>query len=285
MRTAAIALTALLAPGLAFASPTEPTSSVTGSSSPEITGTQADELAKEEYEGYLPDRPHPQSQAAGQPQFGMPAPPPPLRVGVNIGLGTHIPVAGDIELIDGRREFTGTFDFGGALFFAFQNVFQLDIMARGGFGGVSADLYEERYRYSDLQTRHLWVGGHARFFPVDFGGMQPFASVMLGADRVFAARMEGTGVYECEDNGWSVRCEEEEERTFAAGYWGNSIGLGGGLRFAQPGGPLAFTAEGLWIRNHYGVRTESDFANTRLDSTAPTTWNLGLLFMVHLHLN
>lgn len=285
MRIAAIALTSLFVPGLAFATPAASDVDTAGWAAPGVSDSFDDELAKEDYEGYLPDRPHPQSQAAGQPQFGVPAPPPPLRVGLNLGLGTHIPVAGDTAMIDGRREFTGTFDFGGALFFAFHNMFQLDIAARGGFGGLSADLYEERYRYSDLQTRHLWVGGHARFFPIDIGGIQPFASLQLGADRVFAARMEGTGVYECEDNGWTVRCEEEEERTFAAGYWGNSIGLGGGLRVAQPGGPLAFTAEGMWMRNNYGVRTESDVGNTRLMDTAPTTWNFGLLFLVHLHLN
>jgi hypothetical protein len=286
MRTILLATALLLVPMVTVAATGDETDVMVRAAGPEsVQPGGGPELAKDDDAGYLPDRPHPQSQAAGQPSFDMQAPTPPLRFGVNLGLGSHIPITGDVDLIDGRREFTGTFDFGGALFFALHNMLQLDIVARGGFGGVSADLYEERYRYSELQARHLWLGGHARFFPIDFGGLQPFASVQIGTDRVFAARMEGTGAYECTDNGWTIRCEEEEERTFAAGYWGGSLGLGAGLRFAGAGSPLAFTAEGMWMRNHYGVRTETNASNQRLADASPTTWNLGLLFQVHLHLN
>ena len=194
-------------------------------------------------------------------------------------------MAGDDTLQNGRREFTGTFDLGGSVFVLFHNMLQLDIAARGGFGGLSAELYEERYRYSQLSTRHLFVGGHARFFPFDLGGLQPFVGFHFGADRVFASRSEGTGVYECTDNGWTIRCEEEQARTFAAGYWGNSIGLGGGLRIGRPGAPISFTAEGTWMRNHYAVRTQSHVPNERLNEIGPTTRNLGLLFLVHFHFN
>lgn len=236
---------------------------------------------EEPTDGYLPDSPPP----GHGPEFSLAPPQRFLRVGINLGLGSHIPIAGDTHDLSGRQEFTATADFGGGIFFLMGNVVQLDLNARGGFGGVSSSFYEERYGYTHLQPRHVWVGGHLRVFPVDIFGVQPFVSAQLGADRVFAARMDGTGIYECTDDGYSIRCEEEEERTFAAGYWGASAGLGAGIRFARQEWPIAVSAEAMWMRNQYSVRTTTGLPNDRLAETSPSTRNLGLMLMLHVPLS
>ncbi len=279
-------LAALLLPALVYAAPpadspperTEPTGEWT--KPPADDGYFPNEY-EEPVDGYLPDGANPH----GGPEVTLAPPPRFLRVGFNLGLGTHIPVAGDTHNLDGRREFTGTADLGGSLFFLMGNIVQLDLNIRGGFGGVSAEFYEDRYNYTHLQPRHLWVGGHLRVFPIDILGMQPFVSAQLGADRVFAARMDGTGIYECVDDGYTIRCDEEEERTFAAGYWGASAGLGAGMRFSGQDWPIAVTAEAMWMRNQYSVRTTSGLPNDRLEETSPSTRNLGLMLVLHVPLS
>ena len=260
------------------------TALVIGGFATTVQAAPFDDKKPPQQDGYIPDEPR-DAPPVGQGGFGMAPPPAPLRLGLNLGFGSHVPVAGDYALNDGTREFTPTLDFGGSMFFLLFNMIQLDIGARGGFGGLNSGLYEERYRYSELQARHLFVGAHARFFPIDIFGMQPFVSAQLGADRVFASRMDGTGVYECVDNGWTVRCEEEEERTFAAGYWGSSVGLGAGLRFFRQDWPVAVTAEAMWMRNRYGVRTQSGLPNDRLEETAAVMRDLGILVMLHVPFN
>lgn len=235
--------------------------------------------------GYFPDqgRGQPGGGDAAVPAFEMP--PNPVRFGFNVTLGTHVPVSGDLAVVDGRQEFRGTGDIGGGVFVALHGLVQLDLNVRGGAGGLSPSLYEERYRYTELAPKHLWLGGHLRVMPFSLGPIQPFASVAIGADRVFAAARAGTGVYVCEDNGWTIRCEEEDVRVFAAGYWGGSFGAGAGLRIGTRRSPIAFTAESLWMRNHYGVRTSTDVPNDRLGPTAPSTNNLAVLLNLHLHFN
>jgi hypothetical protein len=97
--------------------------------------------------------------------------------------------------------------------------------------------------------------------------------------------MDGTGIYECTDNGYTIRCEEDEERTFAAGYWGASAGLGAGVRFARQEWPIAVTAEAMWMRNQYSVRTTTGLPNDRLQETSPSTRNLGLMLVLHVPLS
>ena len=241
----------------------------------------AADFKKPPQDGYYPDQPRHAPQM-GDGNVLMDTPRAPLRGGLNLGFASQVPVAGDYRLRDGRREFTPTLDFGGSLFLLLWDMIQVDLGARGGFGGVSSDLYEERYRYSQLHARHLYVGSHLRVFPIDLWGLQPFVSAQIGADRVFAARYDGTGVFECIDDGWSVRCDEDEERTFAAGYWGGTVGLGAGLRVHQRHWPVAVTLEAMWSRNQYGVRTQTGVPNDRLGETSAVTRNLGLMLLLHV---
>lgn len=207
----------------------------------------------------------------------------PVQVGVMFTIGSHIPIAGNTHLIDGRREFTPTFDFGGSLFFNIQRLMQIDLVTRGGFGGVSTELYEDRYRIPGLESRHIWLGSTFRVFPLDAWGIQPYVSATLGGDRVLAVRREPNGSYECTTDGWVTQCDPELERVFAAGYWGMSLGYGGGIR-VEPGrnGRFSFFIDVQHLFNRYGRRTSSQTGPDRLGSSAPRTQvitaNLGFGF-------
>ncbi len=221
--------------------------------------------------GYFPNRPHPQRRAppvAAGPVVTMR----PMQVGIALTLGSHIPIAGSTHLADGTREFTGTFDMGGAFFVNVQRLVQFDFAVRGGFGGVNTDLYEERYRIPGLESRHIWLGTAVRVFPVDFFGIQPYIMGALGGDRVMAVRREPDGSFTCSDDGYFIECDPDYERVFAAGYWGMSLGYGGGLRI-EPGrnGHIAILVEVQHLFNRYGRRTSSETGVDFLGSTAPRT--------------
>jgi hypothetical protein len=207
----------------------------------------------------------------------------PMQVGLMMTIGSHIPIAGNTHLIDGRREFTPTLDFGGSLFFNIQRLMQVDLVARGGFGGVSAELYEDRYRIPGLESRHIWLGSTFRVFPFDAWGIQPYVSASIGGDRVLAVRREPNGSYECTTDGWVTECDPELERVFAAGYWGASLGYGGGIRI-EPGrnGRLSFFLDVQHLFNRYGRRTSSQTGPDRLGTSAPRTQvitaNVGVAF-------
>ena len=209
--------------------------------------------------------------------------PSPVLAGFMFTLGSHIPFAGDVEISSGRREFTPTFDLGGSFFLNFQRIAQVDFVARGGFGGVSSELYEDRYQLAGLESRHIWLGVTGRFFPVDLFGVQPYVSVSVGGDRVMAVRREPNGEYTCTDSGYTIDCEPDTERVFAAGYWGSSIGYGGGLRIEpNHNGHFAIFVDVQHVFNRYGRRTNSAGTRERLGEFAPRiqeiTANAGVAF-------
>lgn len=233
-------------------------------------------------DGYLPDEPHPQQRPASLEDLSLAAQPQPaVRGGMNLGIGVTIPTGGDLEIATGEREIRGTGDFGGGVHVLIREVFQIEFAVRGGFGGVDSDLYEETYGYEELGSRHIWLGMHARIMPVAIGRVRPFVSVLFGGDRVMAVSREPTGVYECEADGFVTTCREQTERTFAAGYWGRSVGFGGGLFVPLPGDQLALTVDVYSLQNSYGRRTVSEQPNLRLADPV-TTWSVGTLILAHV---
>jgi hypothetical protein len=121
------------------------------------------------------------------------------------------------------------------------------------------------------------------FSPFDAWGIQPYVSASIGGDRVLAVRREPNGSYECTTDGWVTECDPELERVFAAGYWGASLGYGGGIRI-EPGrnGRLSFFLDVQHLFNRYGRRTSSQTGPDRLGTSAPRTQvitaNVGVAF-------
>lgn len=235
-----------------------------------------------DYDGYLPDEPHPQQSSNALDQLSLAEPArSPIRGGMSLGIGVTVPTGGELETATGQREIRGTGDVGGGIQMLIHDALQLDFGVRGGLGGIDPDLYERLYGYEELGGRHLWLGIQARFMPVAIGSLRPTASVLFGGDRIFAANREATGVYECEDNGVVTTCREQTERTFAAGYWGRSMGFGGGLFIAFPGDTLALTVDVYALNNSYGRRTNSETENLSLADPI-STWSVGTLVLMNV---
>lgn len=230
-------------------------------------------------DGYLPNEPHPN-------QYGDPfyAPAPYVTGGATFSLGFQVPIGGDLHLPNnGPREMRASGNIGGGVFVNFGQRFELEAAIAGGVGGLDERLYEQVFGFHEMDTYHMWIGARARAYLVDYGPVRPFISGQFGGDRLVAVYSEGTGVLECDESySGRLRCDEVTEREFAAGYWGSSVGLGTGVRFAASDSMLGVIIEGYGVRNRYGRSTNSDIPNQRLEEDSPVVWSGGM--MVHLRI-
>lgn len=247
-----------------------------------LGSTPGTAVAKDGAQGqYFPE----QGQRGGQAAPAATAfetPPRPVRVGIGLNLGSHIPVRQEFGTLGER--FTPTFDIGGGIFMNVQGMFEAGFEVHGLAGGLETEPWENAFGLVDPSSRHLWLGLRARLHPVAFGQLRPMISVAYGGNRVAVIEERGTGVFECRDNGWNFRCEEETERTFTGGYWGQTFALGGGLR-VDPRGPagISFVAEALYAAQRYGRQTASIGDPIRLESAGPVVHEVmvsaGIVFL------
>jgi hypothetical protein len=202
---------------------------------------------------------------------------PPVRFGIAMHLGGSVP-RNELRGIN-ADEFRGTFDIGGGLHFNIMRLVSFDLAVRGGFGGLNTSLYERRYRIPELNARHFHAGAHVRVHPFALGPLQPFISGAAGVNRVMAVRYEETGALICDDYGTWGRCEPETQRTFAAGYWGSTWGLGAGVLF-DPGPDVPITLSFEVMRNYttYGRYTVTGQRSIDLGNLSPNVASTTFLF-------
>lgn len=226
-----------------------------------------------------------QGQRGGKPapaNVAFETPPRPVRVGIGLNIGSHIPLNREYGAFGER--FTPTFDIGGGLFVNVRSVFEAGFEVHGLAGGLESEPWEDAFGLVDPTSRHLWLGVRARLHPFALGQFRPMISVAYGGNRVVVVEERGTGIYECRDNGWSYRCEEETERSFTGGYWGQTFALGGGFRI-DPRGPagISFVTEALYAAQRYGRQTASIGDPIRLESEGPVVHELmvsaGIVFL------
>jgi hypothetical protein len=210
----------------------------------------------------------------------------PVRFGIGLQLGSHIPFAGDVGTAFGER-FTPTLDIGGTLNANFRGVAELSFGVHGFYGGLETDQWQQAYGLENASPRHLWVGLHGRIHPFAMGNFRPMLSFAYGGNRVAVTEQQPNGEYTCSGNGNTTNCRPDTERSFAGGYWGQTFALGGGFRVdPKPGyAGIGFVAETLYGMQRYGRQTVTASDAIALQSEGPVVHEVIVMLGLNFYFN